>query len=74
MSDLKVGTRIKFLRTLSSGPNEHSPGNLYAQKDEFGEITEIGNCKEGYWVKTDNWSAPFGCRREEFVALSVKPI
>lgn len=67
---LPVGTRIKFLKTLSSGPDEFSPGNLYAEKDDFGEVTGHG-CAEGHWVKWDKWDAPFGATYgTEFVEAS----
>jgi hypothetical protein len=56
---LPIGTRIRFVKELSSGPDEFSPGNLYAEKDDFGEVTGHG-CTEGHWVKWDKWKAPFG--------------
>lgn len=56
---LPVGTRIRFLKELSSGPDEYSPGNLYARKGEGGVVTGHG-CWEGHWVKWDKWKHPFG--------------
>ncbi len=56
---LPVGARIRFLKTLTSGPDDYSPGNLYARKGDGGEVTGHG-CKEGHWVKWDDWDAPFG--------------
>ena len=56
---LPVGTRIKFLKTLDSGPDEHGPGNLYAIKGDEGEVTGH-RCKEGHWVKWDKHETPFG--------------
>ena len=57
---LPIGTRIEFLQTLTSGPSDHSPGNHYATKGDFGEVTGHG-CSEGHWVKWDGWkSAAFG--------------
>lgn len=57
---LPVGTRIKFVKELSSGPDEYSAGNLYAKKDSLGVVT--GHSKfEGHWVLWDEWkSASFG--------------
>ena len=57
---LPVGTRIRFTKTLESGPDDYSPGNLYAKAGDFGTITGHG-CVEGYWVKWDRWPAPFRC-------------
>jgi len=66
MSDLlPIGTRIRFTKTLESGPDEYSPGNLYARAGEFGEITGHGT-QEGYWVKWDAWPNPFGASADEF--------
>ena len=56
---LPVGTRIKFVRELSSGPDDYSEGNLYATEGSSGEVTGHG-CWEGHWVKWDNWKHPFG--------------
>ena len=61
-----MGTRIRFLRTLEEGPDDFAPGYLYATKGETGEVTRVGGCREGFWVKTDNWDAAFGCSSEEF--------
>jgi hypothetical protein len=54
-----VGTRIVFIKTLTSPPDEDGPGNLYARKGELGIVTGHG-CREGHWVKWDKWEAPFG--------------
>lgn len=64
---LPIGTRIKFVKELSSGPDEFSPGNLYAPKDGKGEV--VGHdCWEGHRVKWDNYIHPFGAiHGEEFV-------
>lgn len=59
IEQLPIGTRIIFTRELSDGPDEFSPGNLYAEKGDGGEITGHG-CREGYWVKWDKWMHPFG--------------
>lgn len=56
---LPVGTRIRFLKDLTSGPDEFGPGNLYANEGDLGEVTGHG-CWEGHWVKWDKWDAPFG--------------
>jgi len=62
---LPVGTRIVFKKTLESGPDDYSPGNLYAKAGNGGVITGHG-CREGYWVKWDRWPASFGASRNEF--------
>lgn len=56
---LPIGTRIRFIKELSSGPDEDSPGNLYAEKDDLGEVTGHFSA-EGHWVKRDKWKTPFG--------------
>ena len=60
-----IGTRIEFLRELSSGPTEDSPSILFAPKNGQGEIIGYG-CWEVYWVKWDGWEAPFGCEEKDF--------
>lgn len=62
---LPVGTRIRFTKTLSDGPCEDHPGQLYARAGDVGEITDHG-CPEGYWVKRDVWPHAFGASRDEF--------
>jgi hypothetical protein len=66
---LGVGTKIRFKRTLTSAANEEHPALEYAAKDETGEITKVGGCWEGYWVKTDSWPNPFGCESKDFEEL-----
>ena len=59
---LPLGTRVRFLKTLDSGPDEYGPGNHYATKGDLGTVVE-GQfpCKEGHWVTWDGWTqAPFG--------------
>jgi hypothetical protein len=56
---LPVGTKIIFIKELSSGPDDFSPGNLYAPEGATGVVTGHG-CYEGHWVKWDDWEAPFG--------------
>lgn len=66
---LPVGTRIKFIRRIESGPDEFSPGNLYAAFGELGEVVGHG-CHEGHWVKTDSWPVKFGAKfTKDFVKL-----
>jgi hypothetical protein len=69
---LPLGTRIRFLKTLTSGPNCEGPGNHYATKGQLGTVAEspygpdAKPCREGYWVFWDGWSrAPFGARLGE---------
>jgi hypothetical protein len=69
---LPIGTRIRFTKTLTSGPDEYSPGNHYATKGDGGVITGHGT-SEGYWVKWDGWNASFGASRDEF-ELEACPI
>lgn len=66
---LCVGTKIRFKRTLSCGPTGDHPALEYAHHNETGEITKIGGCWEGYWVKADGWPAAFGCERKDFEAF-----
>lgn len=66
---LPVGTRIVFLKTLESGPDDYSPGNLYANKGDGGVVTGHGT-REGHWVKWDKWPHAFGAELgTEFVAV-----
>lgn len=66
---MEVGTRIRFKKTLTAVANEDHPDIQYARKGETGEITRIGGCRERFWVKTDNWKAPFGATSDEFEVL-----
>lgn len=68
---LEVGTKIRFLRTLDAPANEDHPAIEYAYCNETGEIVEVGGCKEGFWVKTDNWPHKFGCESKDFEALKA---
>lgn len=56
---LPKGTRIVFLKNLTSEANGDSPGFIYAKKDQFGVVTAHG-CPEGHWVRWDGWDAAFG--------------
>jgi len=67
---IKVGDKIHFLRELSDSACEEHPGCLYASKGEVGEITRIGGCREGYWVKTKK-NPPFGCERHNFELVNL---
>jgi hypothetical protein len=72
LKQLPIGTRIRFLRTLVSGPDEFGPGNLYAKKGDGGVVTGH-NCPEGHWVKWDGWPHAFGAELEkEFIAADVQ--
>lgn len=69
---LPIGTRIRFVKTLESGPDEDSPARLYARKGEGGIVTGH-NDFEGHWVKWDGWDASFGARLGgEFVVAAVQ--
>jgi hypothetical protein len=66
MSDLPVGTKIKFIMDLV----EHGIGRnrrtiIYARQNDLGVITGHGT-KEGYWVQSNTYPSDFGARREEF--------
>ena len=63
MSELKVGTKIRFKQTLDAPANEDHPAIEYAHYNETGEIVKVGGCREGFWVKTDSWPHKFGCKR-----------
>ena len=65
---LQVGTRIRFIKTLTGDADEFSPAKLYAKKGDGGVITGHGP-KEGYWVKWDGWPNAFGAEHgTEFIA------
>ena len=69
----KIGTRIKFIKTLEASATGDHPDIIYARKDEEGEITGH-DAKEGYMVKMDSWDASFGAiLGEEFIPLTLKP-
>lgn len=68
-NDLPIGTRIRFIKTLDAPANEDHPAIVYARKGETGEITGH-ETKEGYWVKTDSWSASFGASANEFELIA----
>ena len=70
INQIKVGSRIKFLRDLWQGPTEEMPACEFANKGEEGEIVRIGTCWEGYMVKRDSWPAPFGCESKDFEVLN----
>lgn len=66
---LPTGTRIRFTKELTDSACEDHPNLLYARAGELGEITGHG-CREGYWVKTDNWPTPFGAAPHEFEVMT----
>ncbi len=62
-----VGDRIRFLRDIDCGPTGSHPAFIYGRKGEFGIITKVGGCWEGFWVKWDGWKhAAFGCQEKDF--------
>ena len=65
---IPVGTKIKFTRELSCDATGDHPAFLFASKGQLGEVTGYGT-REGYWVKADNWPAPFGASENEFVLV-----
>lgn len=67
-----VGTRIRFTKELATGATGDHPALSYASKGDLGEVTGHG-CREGYWVKTDNWPTPFGASEDEFEVVEDKP-
>ncbi len=68
---MKVGDRIRFLRTLDCGPTGEHPAYIYAEKGDYGHITEVGGCWEGFWVKWDGWKhAAFGCEAKDFEVIT----
>jgi hypothetical protein len=70
MTQLPIGTRIRFIKTLEEGPNEDHPGRLYARKNDEGIVTGH-DCIEGHMVKWDYWpQADFGAIIDkEFVPI-----
>lgn len=70
MSDkLPIGTKVRFLRTLTCAATEDHPAFLFALAGEKGEITGH-DCEEGYWVKTAV-NPPFGAERCEFEPIDA---
>lgn len=69
---LPVGTPVRFTKDLTALACDDHPALLYARVGEIGEITGHG-CREGYWVKTDNWPTPFGAAQHEFEVMSHEP-
>lgn len=71
---LPIGTRIQFIKELSCGPTEETPGFLYATKYSFGTVTGH-DCWEGHMVLWDGWkSASFGAKLgEDFIAKNPTP-
>lgn len=65
---LPVGTRIRFIKTLTSGPTGDHPAFLYARKGEGGVVTGH-NDFQGHTVKWDGWEHAAFCAvfEEEFV-------
>ena len=62
---LGIGTRIRFIKTITTPATGDHPALLYAMKDEGGTI--IGHdCIEGFQVRADNWHQWFGANRDEF--------
>lgn len=58
---LSIGTRIIFLKDLESDASGDSPAFVYAREGDGG-IVSGHDCKEGHWVKWDNWTTPFGAK------------
>jgi hypothetical protein len=55
-----IGTRIRFLKTLTCPPTSEHPGFHYATKGDSGHVTGH-DCREGHWVKWEGWThAAFG--------------
>jgi hypothetical protein len=70
MIDLKVGTRIRFIKTLTEDANEDRPPCVFAHKGDLGTIVEGQyKCKEGQWATVDSWPNPFGVNIDEFEIL-----
>ena len=66
---LTVGTRIRFRRDLTEGPDEDHPAIIYARGGELGTITGHGT-PEGYWVTWDGWPNRFGASEDEFEVVT----
>lgn len=66
-----IGTKIKFIKTLTEGANDEHPGCLFATDGETGIIVSH-NASEGYMVKTDSYDAPFGASYgDEFILVEA---
>ena len=71
---LPIGTRIVFIRDLTSGADDHGPGNVYAMRGDIGEVLGY-DCIEGHFVKRDSWPAGFGANYAmEFIQHDVQPV
>ena len=66
MTDIEAGTKIRFKRDIEGEPTGDSPACTYAKKGDYGVITKVGGCWEGYWVKWDDWPHSFGCESKDF--------
>ena len=65
MSEIGIGTIIRFLKTLECEPTGNHPGFLYAEAGEEGVITQVGGCREGFMAKTSR-NPSFGVSLYEF--------
>ena len=73
-TELPIGTRIKFIKSLYGSATGESPACVYAEKGDGGEVTGHG-CWEGHWVKWDKWDAPFGAKLgEDFIKCDRKKV
>lgn len=64
-----IGTRIKFVKTLTCGATEDHPPFLYAWEGDEGVVVSH-DCYEGHMVKWDHWNEPFGSViDEEFIEI-----
>ena len=69
---LPVGTRIRFLRELTTPATGDHPAFLFASRGQLGTITGHGT-SEGYWAKTDDWPNAFGAAPGEFEVVTDAP-
>ena len=63
---MKIGDKIRFTKTLDAPASGDRPAIVYAYQGQFGRITNIGGCQEGYWAVAEGWVASFGVSADEF--------
>lgn len=63
-----VGTVIRFTQTIEDGPNDHTPGYIWAKKGQIGRI--VGPPILGLGYKVSLYGSPFRAKQEEFEVVA----
>ena len=63
---MHIGDRIRFTKTLDCPATGDHPAMIYVTRGQFGTITRVSGCEEGYWAVADGWPHPFGVAEDEF--------